>query len=174
MPEQSDALERAQAVLRESILAGHLEKHEMEQKAVDIALEAAQERLQGHRTAHSDAHTAHEKIHDVAAAAHREQHLQERRAIDVAVAAMDKRLDSMNQFRDQLREQAGDFVNKDVFEARFREIEKEIATERTARREAEGVKRGMSQTTAFIVGAITLVGIVLGILVVVINLATGT
>jgi hypothetical protein len=172
--DQPDALERMRDVLRETILEGHLEKHEMEQKAIEKALDQSEKSESHHRQAHTDAHLAHEKIHEVAAAAHSNQHVAEQRAIDVAVAAMDKRLDTMNGVWSQYRDAVGSFVSKEVFDARFRELEKQVGAERDARREGEGIKKGMSQSTAIIVGVVGFAVTVLGGVVILVNVLTGT
>jgi len=167
----------------EMFLAGHLEKHDMEQVAVQTALAGEQARLEHHRTSHSEAHAAHEKLHDVEAGAHQAMHDAEERAVKAAVSAMDKRLDGMNEFRDQLRDQAGTFVRTpemQALEKQFRSdlesMDKRIDTEREERREQQslrvGTQQGISQSTAFIVGAVGLVGAILGVIVIVSNFLT--
>lgn len=165
--------------LGEMFLAGHLEKHDMEQTAVKAALAAEERRLHDHATSHAQAHDAHERIHKISDDSHREQHGAEQRAVEAAVKAMDRRLDSMNEFRDQLRDQAGTFIRREQLEAFITQYERAhdevlalIATEREERRANEGVKKGMSQTTGLIVTAIGVVGTVLGIIIVLSNVLT--
>jgi biopolymer transport protein ExbB/TolQ len=108
-----------------------------------------------------------------------------------AQLSMDKRLDQMNEFRDQLREQASTFVRSDTlnafmterrqaletmdstFDKRYEELRNLIAIEREERKGNEGIKRGMGQTTTIIVAAIGLVGTVLGIVIILSNVLTG-
>ena len=155
----------------------HVGLHVSDRRAVETALEAEQRRLEEHRTAHAAAHEAHSALHDSSNAAHVDQHRAEQRAIEAATTAMDKRLDAMNEFRDQLRDQAASFVRRDQLESldasvdrRYEELRSLIATEREERRSNEGARRGINQSTAFIVGAIGLTGTIVGILVVVVNL----
>lgn len=190
--------------------AAHLEKHVLEQTALErerkgheaqhlsdrtalkTALDAERERLEAHRHAHEAAHAAHEALHENAVDSHVAQHASENRAVMAATVAMDKRLDEMNAFREQLRDQAATFVRRETLDAfiaerrhaleavgseidkRYEELRTLIATEREERRAAEGVRRGVNSSTAVIVAAIGVVGTVLGIIVVVLNLATGT
>lgn len=165
----------------------HLEKHGMEQTAVKAALAAEERRLFDHATSHAAAHASHESIHDVTARAHHDQHAAEQRAVEAAVKAMDRRLDSMNEFRDQLRDQAATFIRREQLESFIGQYERAhdevlalIQTEREERRKnesdhalihsgSEGVKKGMSQTTGIIVAAIGVVGTVLGIIIVISN-----
>lgn len=203
MTESTDAL-------RETLLANHLEKHELEQRALDdatgqhadkhdaeqkavvSALEAERQRDEDHRIAHAAAHDSHEKLHDAFSEAHRQQHESEQRALEAAVKAMDRRLDEMNQFRDSLREQASTFLRREQLEAFIATYERAhdevvqlIRDEREERRTLEashalvhrgeeGVKKGMSQSTAIIVGAIGLAATVISVVVVLINFVTAT
>ena len=170
----------------------HAEKHAQEQTAVSTALDAERSRLIDHRTAHDAAHASHEKLHDAFSEAHKQQHAAESDAVMAATSAMDRRLDSMNEFRDQLRDQAATFIRReqlDSFIAQYErahdEVVQAIRTEREERRSQEaahalihrgeeGVKRGMSASVAIIVGAITLAVTILGAIILVANFATGT
>lgn len=180
MSEPSDALLRdAQKQAGEIYLAGHNEKHEMEQLAVQTALDADRARLADHRVAHDHAHSAHEQLHRVTETSHREQHISEQRAVEAAVASMDKRLEGMNEFRESLRDQSQTFARKDALDAldaqverRYEELRSLVQTEKEERRGQEGVKRGMSQTTAVIVGAIGLAATLITIVVLIANFAT--
>jgi biopolymer transport protein ExbB/TolQ len=131
-------------------------------------------------------------VHPNAVETHKDQHAAENRAVTAATVAMDKRLDQMNEFREQLRDQATSFVRRETLDAfiverrhalealgneidkRYEELRNLIATEREERRANEGVRRGMNATTAIIVTAIGVMGTVLGIVVVVVNLLTGS
>jgi hypothetical protein len=192
-------LSRIRKQMADIFLAGHIDKHDAEKqrqdearlshtelhsadrRALDTALTAEQRRLEEHRTAHDAAHAAHNALHDEAIRAHADQHIAEQRAVEAATQAMDKRLDTMNEFRDQLRDQASTFVRREQLESVESAIEKQvnelrtqIQMEREERRASEGTKRGISQSTGVIVGAISLVGVALGIVVVIINLLTGS
>ena len=172
--------------------AAHADKHVAEQKAESTALEAERHRLLDHRIAHEAAHASHEKLHEAYDDAHKEQHASEQRAVDAAVKAMDRRLDSMNEFRDQLRDQAATFIRREQLEAFIAQYERAhdevvqlIRTEREERRgneathalvhgNEEGQKKGISQSTAIIVGAIGLAATIITVVVVIINFLTAT
>ncbi len=158
----------------------HEKQHQLEEKARQVALEAEQRRLEAHREAHAAAHASHEKLHDVALESHMAQHASEAKAVVTAQAAIDKRLEGMNQFRDQLRDQATTFVSREVVAAldaqvdrRFEQIRSDLDTERAERKEqytlGVGQKQGIQQSTAVIIGAISLIGAVLGIIIVLSN-----
>jgi hypothetical protein len=190
--DNQDALERLQQRASEVFLKQHEEKHEDEKDRVDawrVSHNAAHKAEQEALTA---ALAAHEKLHDAHSVAHDQRHLSEHQALVAATSSMDKRLDQMNEFREQLRDQAANFVRSDNFETfkderrhalaaldvsidnRIEALTKLIATEREERRSTEGVKRGMNATTAIIVTAISVVGVALGIVVVVVNILTGS
>lgn len=181
------ALREAQKQAGEIYLAGHLEKHDMEQEAVTIALAADRSRLEDHRIAHEAAHEAHKDLHRVTEEAHKEQHLAEQRAVLAAQNSMELRLNSMNEFRDQLRDQASTFLRREQletfvtqYERAHDEVVQQIRTEREERRAAEaahalihrgeeGVKKGMSQYTAIIVGAVGVAATVISVVVIIAN-----
>lgn len=159
----------------------------MEQEAVSVALAADRSRLEDHRIAHAAAHDAHAALHRVIEEAHKEQHLAEQRAVLAATDSMDRRLDSMNEFRDQLRDQAATFLRREQLEAfvtqyerAHEEVVQQIRTEREERRAAEaahalihrgeeGVKKGMSQYTAIIVAGLGVTATVISVIVVLAN-----
>lgn len=176
--------------LVEQFLGAHLEKHDLEQQALKLArsadqeavktaLDAEKQRDADHRVAHSAAHDAHEVLHEVTATSHNEQHKAEQRALEAAVISMDKRLDAMNEFRDQLRDQAATFVRRADLEGlekqtdgKYEELRGLIATEREERRGAEGGRQGASSSIGWIVTAIGAAATILGIVIVVANLLT--
>jgi hypothetical protein len=208
--DNQDALERLQQRASEVFLKQHEEKHEDEKDRVDawrtahkeqhlaeaqaisLALDGERHRLAAHREAIEKAQQVHEKLHEAHASAHEQRHEAEYKALVAATSAMDRRLDQMNEFREQLRDQAASFVRQENFDTfkderrhaltaldasidvRIDSLTKLIQTEREERRATEGVKRGMSATTAIIVTAISVVGVALGIIVVVVNLLTGS
>lgn len=176
----------------ESWIKAHADQHAYEQRALDVAIEAEQRRLAAHREAHEAAHAAHEALHLAGQKAHDDAHNADLRAEANAIAAMDKRLESMNQFREQLREQTATFVRVDAFETfreerrramesldanfdkRIDELRALIATEREERRESVGEKKGALDHRAAIFASVGLVGTLLGILIIIMNIWPAT
>jgi hypothetical protein len=117
------------------------------------------------------------------ARSHESVHRAEATARDKAEGSVDKRLEGMNQFRDQLREQAGNFLQITVFEAwkeEYRRAHDELrgliidlqkADLGTAERRS-GVVKGQGMVIAAIVGSVSLVGTILGIIIVLANVLT--
>lgn len=166
-------------VAHDAAHTAHSEMHEMEGTALNAALEAEQRRLQVHNTAHDHAHNAHEQLHKNALDTHAAQHMMEDKAVDLAQQAMDKRLDGMNEFRDQLRDQASTFVRRDQLEAFIAQYERAhtevvmlIATEREERRANEGRDRGTSGTIGWIFAGLGALATILSIVIVVANFAS--
>lgn len=108
-------------------------------------------------------------------------------AVDKAEVATNHRLDTMNEVRDQLRDQAATFairevVDKDIEAVKetLREIrdrlETEIDTLKDDQQRREGAQEGLSRTGRLVVTTVTVVGTVLAILVLLANnvLKTGT
>lgn len=159
--------------------SAHDATHKAEQESVRTALDAEKQRDEDHRIAHSAAHDAHAVLHKVEAQAHKEQHAAEHTAVGVAQASMDKRLDAMNEFRDQLRDQAATFISRSQYDAFVQHYEKahdevlqQVATEREERRANEGSHRGSAASIGWIVTAISVVGAILGIIIVISNVLT--
>jgi len=81
-------------------------------------------------------------------------------AVIKAETASDKRFESVNEFRDQLRDQADDFMSKEAAEARFKALES-IAASNIGRLDAiKDRGEGASSTWALIIGG---VGFLVGI-----------
>jgi len=86
-----------------------------DQRQVEVALEAVAKASKIHADAHDQQHQAHKEIHDV-----------EKENLDKASNAMDRRLYDMNAIRDQLREQATRFVDRELDTAQNNAMEKRI------------------------------------------------
>jgi predicted phage gp36 major capsid-like protein len=78
------------------------------------------------------------------------------RAVEVALDELRRRLEEMNRFREENRTQAASMVGRDLFDSQLDRIEGLVATEREARRAAEG----SLATWRFIAGFLGLSGIV--------------
>lgn len=181
--ERAHDADREVARLRETSAAQAFEAHEQahfaNEEAVKTALASVDRLADTHATAHEREHTAHEQRHEDQA-----------EAIRRGEVALDKRLAALNGVYDQMREQARSFASAEVvatmqaqIDRRFEESrrERDLANETLrARVEAiekkdvkgEGRAAGMGTFAAIIVAAITLVGSVLGILIVLSNLLT--
>ena len=68
------------------------------------------------------------------------------RATTVALSTMDKRLDSMNEFRSSLRDQAASFADRKELDLRLKPLE-----------EFRANTQGRMQTTVWLVGAVFVV-----------------
>lgn len=169
----------------------HEEKHAAEEQAVKAALDGLDRERAIHSMAHDRAHESHQREHGL-----------NNLAIDKAESATDKRFISVNGTRAQMEDMLRTLTSQDAFNAlaadfvRYREESRkdqdrrfeEIRLERERRFaevhlaitniekgdvKGEGKELGRNAMVALIVGAIGLVGTVLGILVVASNLATG-
>jgi hypothetical protein len=130
-----------------------------------------------HRREHDTAEAAHQQVHRQQAetgaamlAMYEERFRLEEKARDTATMAMDKRLEGMNEFRDQLRDQQGTFVRREVYDA----LEVRVTNIEKGDIKGEGKALGQGTVIAVIVGAVAFVGAILGIIVVVVNIATGS
>jgi len=86
-----------------------------DQRQVEVALEAVAKASKIHADAHEQQHQAHKEIHDV-----------EKENLDKASIALDRRLEGMNEFRNQLRDQAAKFVDRELDVAQNNAMEKRI------------------------------------------------
>ena len=131
--------------------------------------------------AHDELRKAFDKLADERWSGHRREHDAERDARKVALEAMEKRLDGMNEFRDQLRDQAANFVRIEVLgslEKQMREaiaaLDKRLDTEREERRDQQtlktGQEQGMSRSAAIIVTSVGIVGTLLGAFAILLNI----
>lgn len=118
------------------------------------------------------------------AKAHSEVHRAESEARDKAAAAVDKRLEGMNEFRDQLRQQATSFLTIGVFDTWKEENRRGMddikgliielqKTDLGSSARSSGLARGQGMIIAAIVGAITIGSVVFGLVISVINALTG-
>jgi hypothetical protein len=117
------------------------------------------------------------------ARSHESVHRAESTARDKAEAAVDKRLEGMNEFRDQLRQQATSFLTISEFET-WKEEDRRATDEIRAliielqktdlgsASRAGGLARGQGMVVAAIVGSVTLAAILLGSVLAVINVLT--
>ncbi len=89
------------------------------------------------------------------------------KAISKAEAASEKRFASVNAFREQLNDQAKDFMPREVADAQIKELDKRISSLQQSHDTSAGKDQGSDRTTAFLIAVSTLA---LGIVVVVVNI----
>lgn len=153
----------------------HAQDHTQLAESIRTAIEAVDRERVLHVTAHDAAHAAHNREHSldekastIALAAHAKEHSLEKDARDKAEHAIDTRLQTMNEFRAQLKDQASTFARADTVAALTDRI---IAIEKLDIK-GEGKAIGQGTVIAVIIGAVTFIGTILGILIVVANFAT--
>lgn len=86
--------------------------------------------------------TAHDQMHQ----AHIEVHVIEKDGLEKASHQMDKRLMGMNEFRDQLRDQAHKFLGRDLFDTRMGALDNEL---KQMRADAHLAKTSLVNTAVF-------------------------
>ena len=166
----------------------HEAEHEKLTEDLRIALAAVERERAMHATAHNAAHDAHNREHALDARnavqlleSHAREHALEADALDKAASAVDKRLEGMNEVRSQLKEQAIEFARSDVVQALFERAmaannsltDRVIAIEKLDIK-SEGRGLGQGAVVAYIVTAVTIVGALLGIVVVIANFASAS
>lgn len=86
-------------------------------------------------------------------------------AVTKAESANERRFESVNEFRATLSDQAGTFISRLEFES-MRDTTSERIRELTARVDrTEGRSTGLSAGWGFLVGAVTLVGVVIAMVI---------
>jgi hypothetical protein len=83
------------------------------------------------------------------------------RAINVATEALDKRLDSMNEFRNALKDQTATFITKSDYQSKHDELVKQIEDLKLSRATMEGKADQNSVNIAYI---ITFIGLIISII----------
>ncbi len=157
----------------------HEEKHRAENEAIGTALAALDRERKIHAEAHDREHLGHQREHGL-----------NNLAIDKAEAATDKRFTAVNGTRDQMSDLIRSLASKDTVDGlandhsrRWEELRKELDRRFEEQRAAisalqlgdskqEGRGLGQAATIALIVTAVGFVGTVLGIVIVISNVAT--
>jgi hypothetical protein len=201
--ETAAELARVRTQSAELFLSNHAEKHDAEKqrqdeareahtglhladaRALETALNAETRRLEEHRISHNAAHGAHEDIHVINDRMGEQRWVSHASEHESIAKNLSEYKAQSNEWRGSLSDLRLTFASKAEVEnletqirAGLEAIRQDLATEREERRDQQnlrvGAQKGISQSTAIIVGAITLVGIILGIIVAVANFATGT
>jgi hypothetical protein len=139
--------------------------------------------LQYERELRSEGRAASHLLSEQMARSHEMVHKAESTARDKAEVSVDKRLEGMNEFRDQLRQQATTFLTIAVFEAwkeEYRRAHDEMRaliielqkTDLGSASRSSGLAKGQGMVVAAIIGSISLVGTILGIIIVLSNVLT--
>jgi hypothetical protein len=123
----------------------------------------------------------HRREHDAFEGAHSDLHRVEEKHRDEARDAMNERLKGMNEIRAQLNTQASTFQTlaaasseDKALHGRIDEMRERIVAIEKGDVKQEGRSLGQGTVVAIIVGTISLVGTILGIIIVLANFATGT
>jgi hypothetical protein len=135
------------------------------------------------RELRTESRAANRLLAEQTARSHSEVHKAESTARDKAESSIDKRLEGMNEFRDQLRQQATTFLTIAVFEAwkeEYRRAHDEmrgliIDLQKTDLGTAErrsGLAKGQGMVVAAIIGSISVASVLLGIIIAVANALT--
>jgi len=88
------------------------------------------------------------------------------RATDIARVGMEKRLEGMNEFRQQLNDQAKEFITRPELNAIRKEIEADIRILRESKATLEGKA---DQKAVNIAMAISLIGLIIGVIAIIIH-----
>jgi chromosome segregation ATPase len=140
----------------------------------EIGLREYFEQLIGAETARSDAQhqelikalaALREAASELAAAhqsAHEREHEMNTLAVTKAQEVMENRLASMDQFREQLRDQAGTFVRRDLMDSEISVVEAKV------RQNADRIS-ALERKEANLAGRFTALGIGIGLVVIVVN-----
>ncbi len=118
----------AQKTALSAALEAQKQALEAQKEAVRIALQVVESGATLHAMNHDRAHEAHERVHRL-----------EKEWLVKSEGAMDTRLSAMNQFREQLKEQAASFVTRSEAEtvALARQSRFEVAADAISKRVAE-------------------------------------
>jgi len=133
------------------------------------------------RELRTESRAANRLLSEQMAIAHREVHTAESQARDKAATAVDKRLEAMNEFRDQLRQQATSFLTISVFDTWKEENRRQNEdlkvlitdlqkTDLGSESRRSGTIRGQGMVIAAIVGSISVAATILGLVILVGNL----
>lgn len=170
---------------REQLTEAHAVAHAREHEATDLALTKAhdvtRDAIKLGRDTASELAQVHAAAHEREHVAHQHEHVLTEDALKKAAAHIDQRLAEMNLFREQLRDQAATFVRRDLMDseiasvtARFESWAKSNADRITAleRHEAStsGRDKGIGTSWAVLIGAVGLIGGVIGIILFVLSL----
>jgi uncharacterized phage infection (PIP) family protein YhgE len=91
-------------------------------------------------------------------------------AVDKALAASEKRFDSVNEFRNTLKDQQTGLITRTEADAEFRAMRDKIDSLTTRLNLTEGNKSGLKEGWLIVIGAVGLVGGAVGIISVIIKL----
>jgi F0F1-type ATP synthase membrane subunit b/b' len=155
--------------------AAHQREHELQH-------DAETNQIMGHWTLDDERWRAHEQAHALAQSAHSREHHLVDEALSKAEHATDKRFESVNQFREQLRDQARQLASQEAVDVMRGEIDRRFSeqsryiTEKYEdnRKRIEAIEKGdvkqegkglgQAGLIAAIVTAIVVAGLIIGII----------
>lgn len=150
----------------------HTEKHTADREAIKVAMAAVDREREIHADAHAREHLAHEKEHSLS-----------NLAITKAEKATDDRFAAANGYRDQITGLVSQMVTRDQLEVLIKEHDRRYEEQRAAiinlekgdvgdRSMGRGRAIGQGVVIAAIIGTVSFAGTVLGIVIVIVNIAT--
>jgi quinol monooxygenase YgiN len=110
------------------------------------------------RDATAQLETRVKEVADLHWANHRVEHASDQRAIDKVETAVATRFESVNEFREQLREQAAKFLMRDEYLTSGKAVNDRIVALETFRNQNEGQSHGQAPYIAVIFAAVGSVG----------------
>lgn len=109
--------------------------------------------LDDHRLMHAEVAKTGEASTSAAWEAHMREHAAEQRAVDKVEAAVSARFESVNEFREQLREQARNFIGRNEFS----QLQTQVSEFNTWRAQQVGTEKGAQPYTAVIFSVVSAV-----------------
>lgn len=106
----------------------HAHEHAANDKAVETALASVDKLATIHTQSHSREHDAHQREHALHTDFHTTEHQMTQRALEKADSTLERRLEGMNEFRDQLERQSGNFVTRETHETFVKERTEKLDT----------------------------------------------
>ena len=131
--------------------------------------EALRERIEGTRETLEAKIEAVSEVKNERWAGHLRQHEAEKHAVDIASQNQEKRLDSLNEFRAQLGDQAKTFVTRDLVDKIESDLDRRLLVLEKGDAKQEGRVLGQGAIVALIVGAIGVTGTIITIVVLLAN-----
>lgn len=184
---------------REQLTEAHAVAHAREHEATDLALTKAhdvtREAIKLGRDSAAELASVHAAAHEREHVAHQHEHVLTEDALKKAATHIDQRLAAMNEFREQLRDQAATFVRRELMDAEFKALAARLETAITGveqlvsqraqsnadritvleqnQAQAAGRDKGIGTSWAVVLAVVGLVGGLIGIVVFVLSLRGG-
>lgn len=193
------AMVNALKYAREQLTDAHAVAHAREHEATDLALTKAhdvtREAIKLGRDSAAELASVHAAAHEREHVAHRHEHELTEDALKKAATHIDQRLAAMNEFREQLRDQASTFVRRELMDAEIKAIAARLETAITGveqlvsqraqtnadkiavleryQAQTAGRDKGIGASWGVVLGAVGLVGGLISIVLFVLSLRGG-